>query len=83
MTSDVSNCVRVTLILIKVVLLKCRKLEISLKSIKDFFQNIDCTELTSDERTSLVQSETHMTSLTEFGSSPFQDGASEMHFAQT
>ena len=50
-TSNVSRCVRVTLILIKVVLSKCRKLEISLTIIKDLFQNNDCIELTSAERT--------------------------------
>ena len=52
-TSDVSHYVRVTLILIKAVLSKCRKLEILLKSFKDLFQSIDNIELMSDERTSL------------------------------
>ena len=73
-TSDVSHCVRVTFIHIKVVLSKCRKFEISLKHIlkRSFFQNNDCTELTSDERTPLDHSGTHLTQLTQFGSSPCQ-----------
>ena len=53
-TSDVSHCVRVTSILIMVVLSKYRKLETSLKSIKDVLQNNNCTERTSDERRRLI-----------------------------
>ena len=82
MASDVSHCVRVTLILIKFVLSKCRKLEISLKSIEHLFQNTDCTELASDKRTLFNHSGTHLTSLAEFVSSPFQDGGNEIHFIQ-
>ena len=82
LTSDVSHCVRVTLILSMVVLSKCRKLEISLKSIKDVLQNNGCAELTSDRRTSLDHSWTHQTSLAEFGSSPFQNGGNENNFTQ-
>ena len=59
------------------------KLEISLKSIKYFLQNNDCTELTSDERMSLDHSGARLTSLAEFGSSPFEDGGNETHFTQT
>ena len=80
--SDVSHCVRVTLILIKAVLSKCRKVEISLQSFKDLFQNNNCTELTSDERTSPDHSGTHLTSLAEFGSSSFQDRGIEINFIQ-
>ena len=82
MISDVFHCVRVTLI--KVFLSNGRKLEICPKSIKEVFQNNDCTELTTDERMSLDHSRTHLTSsLDEFGSSPFQDGGNEIHFTQT
>ena len=49
------------------VLSKFRKLEILLK---DLFQNNDCTERTSDERTSPVHSGTRLTSLAEFDFSP-------------
>ena len=78
MTSDVFCCVRVTLILIKVILQNAEKSKLCkkvfLKRIKDIFQNNDkCTELTSDEQMSLVHSETHLTSLAKFSSSPFQD----------
>ena len=79
-TSDVSQSVRVTLIFTKIVLSKCRKLETSLKSIKDVRQNSDCTEPTSDEWTSLDRTWTHLTSLAEFGSSPFRDGGNEILF---
>ena len=71
LTSDVSHCVRVTLIL-KVVLSKCKKLEDSLKSIKDLVQNKNCTEITSDEQNSLDHGETRLTPQDEFGSTPFQ-----------
>ena len=83
MMSDISHYDRVNLILIKVVLSKCRKLEISLKRIKDLFQNNHCTELTSNERMSFDRSGAHLTSLAEFGFSPFQDGGIEIHFTQT
>ena len=62
---------------------KSRKLETSLKIIKDLLQNNDWTELTIDERTSLDHSGAHLTSLAEFGSSPFQDSGIEIHFTQT
>ena len=78
MTSDVSRCVRVTLILIKLVFSKCRKLEISVKYIKDLFQNNDCTELKSNERTSFHYSRAYLTSSAVFASSPFQDGENEI-----
>ena len=74
--SDVSHCVRVTLILINVVLSKCRKLEISLKVLK-IFSKQRLHVAYEDERTSLDHSGTHLTSPAEFGSSPFQDGGNE------
>ena len=40
-TSHVSHCDRATLVLIKVVLSKCRKLGTSLTGVKDLFQNND------------------------------------------
>ena len=44
-TTDVFHCVRISLILIKVVLSKCRKIEISLKLLKIFFNKMTAQSL--------------------------------------
>ena len=52
------------------------------KTVEDLFQQNDCTEFTTDEWTSLDDSGTHLTSLAEFSSSPFQEGWNEIHFIE-
>ena len=84
--SDVPHCFRVTLIPIKVVLSKCRKLKFSQKkksilisTLKRYFLKQWCIKLTSDNRPSLDHSGTHLTSLGEFDSTVFSKMA-EMKF---
>ena len=54
------------------------------KLLKIFFKTMIAQNLwVMSERHLITALETHLTSLAEFGSSPFQDGGNEIHFIQT